>query len=89
MIKSGTGINILTTQYVRLLNLCIAFVCGIVNVATYINTYNKLSSGPVELGMTEKQIQVVVGVALDPGPLDCESDAPTTRPRCLALPRSQ
>ena len=39
-----------------------------------------------ELGATEKQIQVVVRAGLEPaiaGPLDCESDTLTTRPRCL------
>ena len=57
------------------------FIYSIVNVVTYIDTYSKRKSEPVELGITEKQIQLVVGVALDPGPLDCESDALTTRPR--------
>ena len=41
-----------------------------INVVTYIDTYSKCKSEPVELGMTEKQIHLVVGVALDPGPLD-------------------
>ena len=60
-----------------------SFIYSVVNVVTYIDTYHKCKSEPVELGMTEKQIQLVVGVALDHRPLDCESDAPTTRP-CLA-----
>ena len=54
---------------------------SIVNVVTHIDTYSKCKSELVELGMTEKQIQLLVGVALDPGPLDCESDALTSRPR--------
>ena len=57
------------------------FIYSIVNVVTYIDTYSKCKFEPVELGITEKQIQLLVGVALDPGPLDCESDALTTRPR--------
>ena len=57
------------------------FIYSIVNVVTYIDTYSKCKSEPVELRMSEKQIQLLVGVALDHRPLDCESDALTTRPR--------
>ena len=36
-----------------------------------------------ELEATMKQTQVVIRAGIEPGPLDCESDTLTTRPRCL------
>ena len=36
-----------------------------------------------ELGMTDNKSSKLPERDLNPGPLDCESDVPTTRPPCL------